>query len=95
MLFVTATNERKAEVRIQFKEVPGNIFPEGQLKRNELVMRVQPGEAVYCKMMTKTPGMKIGAEETELDLTYNDRYQVILPGVYHLVYITWSILPGV
>lgn len=63
-------------MRIQFKDVPGNIFPDGQLKRNELVMRVQPGEAVYCKMMTKTPGMKIGAEETELDLTYNDRYEV-------------------
>lgn len=39
-------------------------------------MRVQPGEAVYCKMMTKVPGMAIGAEETELDLTYNQRYTV-------------------
>jgi len=74
--FFAATNERKAEVRIQFKDVPGNIFPDGQLKRNELVMRVQPGEAVYCKMMTKVPGMAIGAEETELDLTYNHRYEV-------------------
>ena len=73
---MAATNERKAEVRIQFKDVPGNIFPEDQLKRNELVMRVQPGEAVYCKMMTKMPGMAIGAEETELDLTYNHRYEV-------------------
>lgn len=73
-----ATNERKAEVRIQFKDVPGNIFPDEQLKRNELVMRVQPGEAVYCKMMTKRPGMAIGAEETELDLTYNQRYEVVI-----------------
>jgi len=78
-----ATNERKAEVRIQFKDVSGNIFPDNQLKRNELVLRVQPGEAVYCKMMTKVPGMAIGAEETELDLTYNDRYQgVKMPDAY-------------
>ena len=74
--YFPATNERKAEVRIQFKDVSGNIFPDEQLKRNELVLRVQPGEAVYCKMMTKVPGMAIGAEETELNLTYNDRYEV-------------------
>ncbi|XP_067928211.1 glucose-6-phosphate 1-dehydrogenase-like [Watersipora subatra] len=78
-----ATNERKAEVRIQFRDVPGSLFPEDQLKRNELVMRVQPGEAVYCKMMTKMPGMAIGAEETELDLTYNHRYEGIkMPDAY-------------
>ena len=72
----TALNERKAEVRIQFRDVPGDIFPPGEVQRNELVMRVQPGEAVYCKMMIKRPGMAFDAEETELDLTYGNRYQV-------------------
>lgn len=77
-----ALNERKAEVRIQYKDVPGDIF-NGQLKRNELVMRVQPGEAVYVKMMTKKPGMTFDLEETELDLTYNKRYKdAILPDAY-------------
>lgn len=46
------------------------------IQRNELVIRVQPNEAVYFKMMTKTPGMSFGAEETELDLTYGSRYKV-------------------
>lgn len=69
-----ALNERKAEVRIQYREVPGDIF-HGQTKRNELVIRVQPGEAVYVKMMTKTPGMSFDMEETELDLTYLSRYK--------------------
>jgi glucose-6-phosphate 1-dehydrogenase len=55
--------------------VPGDIFS-GKLKRNELVIRVQPGEAVYVKMMTKTPGMTFDMEETELDLTYGSRYKV-------------------
>jgi glucose-6-phosphate 1-dehydrogenase len=55
--------------------VPGDIF-DGKLKRNELVIRVQPGEAVYIKMMTKTPGMTFDMEETELDLTYGSRYKV-------------------
>jgi glucose-6-phosphate 1-dehydrogenase len=71
-----ALNERKAEVRIQYRDVPGDIF-QGQAKRNELVIRVQPGEAIYVKMVTKTPGMSFDMEETELDLTYGARYKVI------------------
>lgn len=39
-------------------------------------MRVQPNEAVYLKMMTKKPGMGFGVEETELDLSYAQRYKV-------------------
>lgn len=70
-----ALNERKAEVRVQYKDVPGDIF-HGQAKRNELVIRVQPGEAVYAKVMTKTPGISFQIEETELDLTYDHRYKV-------------------
>lgn len=38
-----ALNERKAEVRIQFRDVPGDIF-NGSCRRNELVIRVQPNE---------------------------------------------------
>lgn len=77
-----ALNERKAEVRVQYRDVPGDIF-NGQLKRNELVMRVQPGEAVYLKMMTKQPGMSFDLEETELDLTYRKRYRdAVLPDAY-------------
>ncbi|KAI1294762.1 Glucose-6-phosphate 1-dehydrogenase [Halotydeus destructor] len=77
-----ALNERKAEVRIQYKDVAGDIFA-GQAKRNELVLRVQPGEAVYIKMNTKAPGMSFNLEETELDLTYGNRYKgVQLPDAY-------------
>jgi len=77
-----ALNERKAEVRIQYRDVPGDIF-QGQAKRNELVIRVQPGEAIYVKMVTKTPGMSFDMEETELDLTYGSRYKnVKMPDAY-------------
>ncbi|XP_052780161.1 glucose-6-phosphate 1-dehydrogenase X-like isoform X3 [Mya arenaria] len=78
-----ALNERKAEVRVQFKDVPGDIFSDGKVKRNELVIRVQPNEAVYMKMMTKSPGMHFDCEETELDLTYHSRYKdVRMPEAY-------------
>ncbi|KAL8597500.1 Glucose-6-phosphate 1-dehydrogenase [Nucella lapillus] len=78
-----ALNERKAEVRLQFRDVAGDIFPTGEVKRNELVIRVQPDEAVYLKMMTKTPGMTFDTHETELDLSYNSRYKDCkLPDAY-------------
>merc|ERR1712002_857922 len=77
-----ALNERKAEVRIQYKDVPGDIF-NGQSVRNELVIRVQPNESVYCKVMTKSPGMSFSLQETELDLTYKSRYKdARLPEAY-------------
>jgi len=69
-----AVNERKAEVRIQYRDVAGDIFNQGSLKRNELVIRVQPNEAVYMKLNTKRPGFSFESEETELDLTFNSRY---------------------
>jgi glucose-6-phosphate 1-dehydrogenase len=77
-----ALNERKAEIRIQYRDVPGDIFG-GKGVRNELVLRVQPGEAIYVKIMNKEPGMSFGMEETELDLTYNTRYKdARLPDAY-------------
>ncbi|KAK2589044.1 hypothetical protein KPH14_001883 [Odynerus spinipes] len=77
-----ALNERKAEVRVQYRDVPGDIF-DGKAKRNELVIRVQPGEALYIKMMTKSPGITFDMEETELDLTYGNRYKDLkLPDAY-------------
>eukprot|EP00043_Microstomoeca_roanoka_P013759 m.135265 g.135265 ORF g.135265 m.135265 type:complete len:510 (-) comp15844_c1_seq1:197-1726(-) len=76
-----ALNEKKAEVRIQFRDQPADIFE--NTIRNELVIRVQPDEAVYLKMNVKTPGMSFEMEQTDLDLSYKDRYQgVRLPDAY-------------
>lgn len=79
-----ALNEKKAEVRIQFRDVPGNIFHTADdIQRNELILRVQPGEAVYMKLMSKKPGMLFDCEETELDFTYGSRYAGIkMPDAY-------------
>lgn len=80
---ISALDDRKAEVRIQFKDVAIDIFGtpaqgDTPVVRNELVIRVQPDEAVYLKLMTKRPGMDFVPEETELDLTYSSRYEVCL-----------------
>lgn len=67
-----ALDESKVEIRIQFKQVAKGIFKE--IQRNELVIRVQPSEAVYMKINSKIPGISTETSLTELDLTYSKRY---------------------
>jgi len=67
-----ALEERKTEIRIQFKEVHP-LF--GPAVRNELVIRVQPSEAVYLKVLVKQPGMTFETTQTDLDLTYKRRFE--------------------
>ena len=76
-----ALNEKKAEIRIQFDDVPGMIYKGSS--RNELVIRVQPDEAVYLKMISKKPGLSDEMIISELDLSYNTRYSdVYIPDAY-------------
>jgi glucose-6-phosphate 1-dehydrogenase len=72
-----ALDERKAEIRIQFKDVPGSssLFSAGTVPRNELVIRIQPNEAVWMKTVGKKPGMSTEMVTTYLDLTYKNRYE--------------------
>lgn len=76
-----ALNEQKTEVRIQFKDVPGNIYKD--TTRNELVIRVQPHEAMYMKFMNKQPGLNNTPTISELDLSYGKRYgDIKIPDAY-------------
>ena len=76
-----ALDERKAEIRIQFKDPPaaGFLFAGEICNRNELVMQLQPHELVYMKVNVKRPGLSSGPIQSELDLTYANRFQ----GVYN------------
>lgn len=76
-----ALNERKSEVRVQFKGSPGSklLFPDvgdatHGLARNELVLRLQPNEAVYMKVNIKSPGLAGDPVVSELDLSYKTRF---------------------
>lgn len=44
------------------------------ISRNELVLRIQPSEAAYLKLNTKTPGLYTAAMPVEMDLTYKRRF---------------------
>lgn len=76
-----AMNEQKTEIRVQYKDVTEGIFKD--IARDELVIRVQPGEAVYMKMNTKAPGLGMRSVPTEMDLTYKRRFSDLkIPEAY-------------
>lgn len=68
------------QVRIQFKDVPSGafLFDDKPLPRNELVMKLKPTEQIYFKTNVKAPGLANKPIQSELDLSYGERY----PGLY-------------
>ena len=44
------------------------------MHQNELVLRIQPDEAVYLKLISRLPGMEFNPVETELSLSYSSRF---------------------
>jgi glucose-6-phosphate 1-dehydrogenase len=82
-----ALDRRVAQIRVQFRHVPGNLFSgqhgmgedEGT---NELVIKVQPDESIYLKVNNKVPGLDLRLDKSYLDLKYSGRYNVELPDAY-------------
>jgi len=78
-----ALDSRKAEIRVQFKDAPGDIFKCKKQGRNEFVMRLQPKEAMYMKLTVKKPGLDMKTTQSELDMSYHQRYQdIVIPEAY-------------
>ena len=78
---LAALNEAKVEIRIQYKDVTQGIFKD--IGRNELVIRIQPNEAVYLKLNNKMPGLYTRTLPIEMDLTYKRRYaETKIPEAY-------------
>mmetsp|Transcript_63304 Transcript_63304/g.185049 ORF Transcript_63304/g.185049 Transcript_63304/m.185049 type:complete len:795 (-) Transcript_63304:69-2453(-) len=65
-------------VRLQFKKAPPHsLF--GDQPQNELVIRIQPHEAIYYKMLAKLPGLSQGpqdVQQTVLDLDLKKRFEL-------------------
>lgn len=71
-----ALDEKKAEMRIQFKDAPAAeyLFQGQDCPRNELVLRLQPHEAVYMKTNVKSPGFAAKPVQSELEVNYDTRF---------------------
>ena len=80
-----AMNEKKVDVRIQFKSVPASLWGRevADTHRNELVMRLQPNDAIYMKVNVKQPGWSNTIHMSEMDLSYKHRYDGLrIPEAY-------------
>ena len=73
-----ALDSRRAEIRVQFKTPPAAsaMFGGLEMPQNELVIRLQPQEAIYMKTNVKKPGLQTVPIQSELDLTYDTRYPI-------------------
>ncbi|XP_038985836.1 glucose-6-phosphate 1-dehydrogenase, chloroplastic-like isoform X2 [Phoenix dactylifera] len=81
-----ALHTRRTEIRVQFRHVPGNLYRSfgTDLDRatNELVIRVQPDEAIYLKINNKIPGLGMRLDRSHLNLLYATRYSKEIPDAY-------------
>ncbi|KAF8387615.1 hypothetical protein HHK36_026268 [Tetracentron sinense] len=83
--------KHRMEIRIQFHNVPGNLYRERighniNLATNELILRDIPDEAILVKVNNKIPGLGLQLDASELNLLYKDKYNVEVPDSYeHLL----------
>ncbi|XAR55252.1 Glucose-6-phosphate dehydrogenase [Bertholletia excelsa] len=82
-----ALNSARAEIRVSFKRVPGNLYnqkPDAFFDKapNELVLRVQPDEAIYLKINNKVPGLGMRLDSSDIALLHKSRYSRETPDTY-------------
>mmetsp|Transcript_6559 Transcript_6559/g.19890 ORF Transcript_6559/g.19890 Transcript_6559/m.19890 type:complete len:504 (+) Transcript_6559:55-1566(+) len=76
--FLTAgknLHNRKAEVRIRFKKGRSMEFFPGEEVGNEIIIRIQPNEAVSMRVVNKVPGLSKDLAFTSLDLLYKRAFE--------------------
>lgn len=79
-----ALETKLCEVRLFFKETPANIFScyENSRRPDELVIRIQPDEAIYFKIINKVPGLKVSLAQCMLDMQYSAVFAKEIPDAY-------------
>ncbi len=79
-----ALDKRIAEIRVQFHNVPAQLYSQSKNEqlRNELVIRIQPDESIYLKINNKIPGLDMRLDNSQLDLTYKNKYNKDVPDAY-------------
>jgi len=79
-----ALDEKRTEIRIQFREVAGSMFCAigGCPAANELSIRIQPDEAIHFTIVNKVPGLELKLAPRELDLHYKTAFSETIPDAY-------------
>ncbi|MDO9540901.1 MAG: glucose-6-phosphate dehydrogenase [Kiritimatiellia bacterium] len=79
-----ALETKLCEVRLCFKQTPANIFRRYENSRwpDELVIRIQPDETIYFKIINKVPGLKVTLAQCQLDMQYSAVFTKAIPDAY-------------
>ena len=76
-----ALDERKCDVRIKFREAPNARAMFGSnatgLSKNELVLRLQPGESMSMSMNVKSPGFSSTPVSTDMQAEYASKFDMM------------------
>jgi glucose-6-phosphate 1-dehydrogenase len=77
-------DEHISEVRIRFRDVPAGLWGDQspRVEPNELVIRIQPDEAITLKIMNKVPGLDLKLARTDLNLRYQSAFDALIPDAY-------------
>ncbi|KAH8077311.1 glucose-6-phosphate dehydrogenase [Aureococcus anophagefferens] len=80
----SALEEKKVEVRIRFHAVAGAVADVGDAAPNELVVRVQPDECIYWRVMNRVPGLhtSLKLEPRRMNLLYTPSESRDMPDAY-------------
>ncbi|CAI0457274.1 unnamed protein product [Linum tenue] len=75
-----ALSSKKADIRVQFKDVPGDIF---NCMSSNHAIRILLDHSIRKSMSVKQPGLEMSTVQSELDLSYKQRYHgVTIPDAY-------------
>lgn len=79
-----AADTRLNEVRIRFRRPVGTFFGTtvGHMAANEMVIRIQPDEAIEMRIMNKVPGLRMALQPTPLNLRYQAAFNAEIPDAY-------------
>jgi len=75
---------RVNELRVQFRRPACDLFGSAAagLPANQLVVRIQPDEAISLRVLNKTPGLAMQLQPSDLNLLYREAYPQLVPEAY-------------
>ncbi len=90
-----ALRDRLTEIRIHFRRALPSVFRDqsSPMPANALVIRVQPDEGIYLRIINKAPGLAMALAPTMLDLRYAAAFpRHPIPSAYEC--LLWEALAG-
>ena len=77
-----ALTKASTEIIITFKDSEKQIFTDGPVPTNKLIIRVQPDASIYFKINNKIPGNGLNLSEVKMNFDYDSSFNKNFPDAY-------------